>query len=480
MSSDEQLVKLIEHYQKALLINPRSDVIYHQLAELYDEGGNLEKTLETYQKALKVQPRSKMAFEALAKVFARLGFNEKERESLLESFSKTLTLEAAFAVLADVVKPLEELRSKTDATTWRDALILASALAQQEDWNNALKLSSKAIYLEPSLQFPHFTIQYFVLPEIDELGSLANLYLQVIRLPKIHRLAYAVLGDILTKQNRLPEAIQAYRRAWLKSNYQISAEKKISQQQTVIDYLIIGVGKAGTTSLFHYLSQHPQIINPHEKEIQFFNERYEYGLDWYLAQFPPRSFKKETFLTGESTPWYLGKLGAEERVFNAFPLIKLITLLRNPVARTISQFYMSSKAGLDHRTLEVAIADEIAILGNAESLEQINEIYWKTERGYLWFSLYLPFLKKWMSFFPKDQLLILKSEELYNTPSETLSRVFKFLGVSDCDLISYPKLNLGSYPIVDHELRKILFDFFYKHNQELEEYLEMKFGWNDL
>ncbi|MBW4473701.1 MAG: sulfotransferase domain-containing protein [Stenomitos rutilans HA7619-LM2] len=480
MSSDEQLVKLIEHYQKALLINPRSDVIYHQLAELYDEQGNLEKTLETYQKALKVQPRSVMTSEALTKVFARLGFNEKERESLLESFSKTLTLEAAFAVLADVVKPLEELRSKADTTTWRDALILASALAQQEDWNNALKLSYKAIYLEPSLQFPHFTIQYFVLPEIDELESLANLYLQVIRLPKIHRLAYAVLGDILTKQHRLPEAIQAYRRAWLQSNYQISAEKKISQQQTIINYLIIGVGKAGTTSLFHYLSQHPQIINPHEKEIQFFNERYEYGLDWYLAQFPPRSFKKERFLTGEATPWYLGTIGAAERVFNAFPLIKLIILLRNPVSRTISHFYMSAKAGLENRSLGEAIADEMAILGNAENLAQVSETYWKTEHGYLWFSLYLPFLERWMSRFPKEQFLVLNSEDLYGSPSNTLKGVFKFLNIPDCDLISYPKLNLGSYPTVDDQLRKTLFDFFYKHNQELEEYLGMKFGWNDL
>jgi len=238
------------------------------------------------------------------------------------------------------------------------------------------------------------------------------------------------------------------------------------------------MGKAGTTSLFSYLTQHPQIINPHEKEIFFFNERYEYGFDWYLAQFPPSSFKREKFLTGEATPWYLGTIGAEDRVFQAFPDIKLIAILRSPASRAISHYYMSLKLGLEQRTLEEAIASEMAILGDVERLEQISETYWKTERGYLWFSLYLPFIKRWMALFPKQQFLILDSKKLYNTPSETMSKVFKFLDISNCELISYAKSNLGSYPTVDYDLRKTLSDFFYQHNQRLEAYLGMEFGWN--
>jgi len=484
MSSDEQLIKLIEHYQKALLINPRSDSIYHQLAEFYYRQGNLEKTLETYQKALKIQPRSIIVSEALTKVLTRLGFNEKESNRFLESFSKTLTLEAAFAeanfsVLSSFIEPSEELKSNTDIKTWRDTLVLAFALVQQENWGGALNLCAKAIHLEPSLCLPHSIIRYLVLPKLDDLDLLAGFYFQVIRFPKIHRLAYAVLGDILTKQNKLPEAIQAYKNVWLESNCQISIEKKLPQQQTVVDYLVIGVGKAGTTSVSHYLSQHPQIINPHNKEILFFNQHYECGSDWYLAQFPPPVLRREKFLTGEATPWYLVTIGAEERVFNMFPMIKLITILRNPIARTISHYYMFVKAGLEYRSLEEAITSEIAILKDVESPEQVSATYWKTERGYLWCSLYLPFLKKWMSLFPREQFLILNSEDLYNAPSKTLSQVFEFLNIADCDLINYPKLNLGSYRQIDHDSRKALFEFFYTHNQELEEYLGMEFDWNN-
>lgn len=477
MSSNQQLAKLIEHYQKALLINPHRDDIHYQLAELYYQQGDLEKTLETCRQALTRQSNTILILDTLTKVFMRLGFSENEIKYFSEVLPK-MVVEEAIAAL--VLQPSNGKKTDNEVGTWKASTILGYTLVQQDLWNDAIQSCFTAITLEPSLNFPHFIIKYFVLPNINDLEPLASLYFQVIQLPKIHRLAYSVLGDILTKQRKLAQAIYAYKSAWLQANHQTPTKPKLDRQQTVVDYLVIGSGKAGTTSLFNYLSQHPQIINPHEKELLFFNERYEYGFDWYLAQFPPRSFKREKFLTGEASPWYLGTLGAEERVFSMFPLIKLIAIFRNPVTRAISHYFMNLRMGLEHRSLEEAITAEIAIIENKGSLELISDTYWKTERGYLWFSLYLPFLKKWMSRFPKEQFLILKSEELYHAPAETLSRVFTFLGVSDCDLISYSKLNLGSYQVVDHALQKTLFDFFYKHNQELEAYLGRKFGWNDL
>ncbi len=478
MSSDKQLVKLIEHYQKALLINSHNSLTYSYLAELYYQQGNLEKTLEICQQALQKQPNSTLILEVLNKVSTRLGFNEDETSYLSEALPTVIMVEEAIAVL--VLQTPKEVKSKHKVETWKDAVILGNKLAEQGLWNDAIQSCFTAIALEPSLNFPHFIIQHFILPKIDNPELIANLYFQAIKVPEIHCIAYAILGDTLTKLNKLPEATTAYKKAWLKSNNPTRAEKRLEQERTHIDYLVVGTGKAGTTSLFHYLSQHPQIINPHNKEILFFNEHYEYGLDWYLAQFPPPSFRRERFLTGEATPWYLGTIGVEERVFQYFPHIKLMAILREPVARTISQYYMHLKMGLEHRSLKEAITSELSILKDAENLDQVSETYWKTEQGYLWFSLYLPFLKKWMSLFSKEQFLILNSHDLYNAPSATLSRVFKFLGLPDCDLISYSKMNLGSYPDADYLLRETLFDFFYIHNQELEEYLDVEFGWSNM
>jgi len=476
MSSDEQLVQLIEHYQKALLINPRSSVIHHQLAELYYQYGDLGKVIDFCQKALQMQPCSAETSETLSKVLVRLGFDQEEVQCLLEPFANTSTLEEAFMALGKVAEDSAG-QDKHATKTWKEAVTSAYALAQQKMREDAFNACFKAIELEPSLSLPHFIVQYFVLPKIDALEPIAKFYLQAIQFSRIHRLAHTVLGDILTKQHKLPEAIHAYKNAWLESKHQASIEKQ-SEQRSTIDYLIIGIGKAGTSSLAHYLGQHPQIVNPHKKELLFFNQNFACGLDWYLAQFPPISFSKKTFLTGEATPWYLATLGAEERVFSMFPMIKLIAILRDPVARAISHYYMHLKMGLEHRSLENAIADEMAILGDAASLAQVSETYWKTERGYLWYSLYLPFLESWMSRFPKEQFLILNSEDLYNAPSNTLSRVFEFLNIPDFELISYSKLNLGSYKQVDDHSQKTLFDFFYVHNQKLEAYLGMEFGWN--
>ncbi|MDX2242839.1 MAG: tetratricopeptide repeat protein [Leptolyngbyaceae cyanobacterium bins.302] len=271
MFINEQAAKLIEHYQKALLINPRSSVTYGQLAELYYQQGNLENTLETCQKAIQKHPNSTLILETLTKVSTRLGFDEDETRYLSEALPNMM-VEEAIAVL--VFQTPKEVKSNHKAETWRDAVILGYKLANQGLWSDAIQSCFTAISLEPGLNFPHFIIQYFILSKVQNPELIANLYFQAIKLPEIHPIAYAVLGDALTKQNKLAEAITAYKNAWLKSSNQTRDEKRLGQERTQIDYLVVGTGKAGTTSLFHYLSQHPQIINPYNKEILFFNEHY--------------------------------------------------------------------------------------------------------------------------------------------------------------------------------------------------------------
>ena len=129
------------------------------------------------------------------------------------------------------------------------------------------------------------------------------------------------------------------------------------------------MGKSGTSSLHQYLSQHPQVINPYEKELHFFNKNFEAGLDWYLAQFPPLSHKKRHFLTGEATAWYLGSYEVEKRVFQLFPKIKLIAVLRNPVARAISHYNMHLRMGTEQRSLEEAMTSEMAVLRELKNID---------------------------------------------------------------------------------------------------------------
>ncbi len=86
-------------------------------------------------------------------------------------------------------------------------------------------------------------------------------------------------------------------------------------------------------------------------------------------------------------------------------------------------------------------------------------------------------MKKWMNVFPKEQLLILKSEDFYSNPSATMKQVHRFLNLPDYQLTEYRNYNPGSYSLISDKLRQQLVEFFRPYNQQLEEYLGIKFNW---
>jgi len=300
---------------------------------------------------------------------------------------------------------------------------------------------------------------------------------QAIKLEPEHHWHYRFLGDILSEQGELAEAIK---------NYQIASRKKISQthpqvvlnlqkeQLSAPNFLIIGQAKCGTSSLYKYLTQHPQILPAIEKEIRFWSHNFTKGLDWYLAHFPAIS-AEQNFLTCEATPGYLDSREAALSVFREFPRMKLIVLLRNPVDRIVSHYYMCAKQNRDNRSVEKAILSGLKVMttkSNGNSAHNVNF------NNYLKRSQYIEPLRRWMELFPKKQFLILRSEDLFITPATTINQVFEFLEVEPYQLQEYPKKNSGSYPPIPESIRRTLSDYFLPYNQQLEEYLDRKFNWD--
>src|SRR4051794_28578727 len=104
------------------------------------------------------------------------------------------------------------------------------------------------------------------------------------------------------------------------------------------DFIVIGTTKGGTTSLWRYLSDHPDIFMPTRKELRFFsnNERWRQGVEWYARQFEGAG---EHQLVGEASPQYTSwprYPHVPERMASVVPNAKLIYLVRDPVARTAS------------------------------------------------------------------------------------------------------------------------------------------------
>ena len=106
--------------------------------------------------------------------------------------------------------------------------------------------------------------------------------------------------------------------------------------------------------MYRYLLQHPQFVGAINKEVHFFDYRYDKGLPWYQSMFPIRSNLPEGTITGEATPFYMYHPLVAARLAESLPEAKFIVLLRNPVDRGLSHYYHNVRRGREHRPIEEA------------------------------------------------------------------------------------------------------------------------------
>ena len=368
---------------------------------------------------------------------------------------------------------------------------LGAVLSHQKYWEEAAAAFFQAIQINPDLPWWFYYNLWEVFVKQNKLDEVENLCREVVAAKPEAFWPYLNLGEALTRQGKIAEAIDFYRTVSYKQSFASLISKRtgkmpVPQPDTgmmpvpqnwnlkpvkVPNFIIIGCQRCGTTSLYTYLAQHPQILTPIKKEMDFFSWHFDRGIDWYLAHFPPMP-PGEPFLTGEASPSYFDSRETPERLYSLFPEAKLIVLLRNPVDRAISQFYRLTGLNWEARSLDRVISDEI------ERLNQNPEYIIGEEPGnYLARGRYIEFIKNWRTFFPPEQLLILKSEDFYAGAAATLKQVLEFLDLPEYQLSEYQNANPGSYPPVNQSIRDWLRDYFRPYNQQLEEYLRRKFDW---
>lgn len=248
------------------------------------------------------------------------------------------------------------------------------------------------------------------------------------------------------------------------------------------DFLIVGVMKGGTTSLFKYLAGHPQVAAPFRKEIKFFDSNYFHGLEWYRAHFPLKSGLDGGKITGEASPYYMFHPCAPARICAALPGAKIILLLRNPVDRAFSHYQHMVRVGVESLSFKDALAqEEIRLAGEAEKIAADPRYstakhvrYSYKARGY-----YLAQLQTWYGLYPKEQILVLKSEDLSDQPSSVFRQTLKFLGLPDWEPDHYEFHNKGRYGGIVPATAEMLKAHFRPYNQQLYGFLGRDFGWDE-
>jgi hypothetical protein len=239
------------------------------------------------------------------------------------------------------------------------------------------------------------------------------------------------------------------------------------------DYVIIGAQKGGTTALHAYIQQHPQTRSASVKEVHYFDHFYERGNRWYMSHFPMRrTLRAGQAITGEATPSYMFPPQVAERMHALLPHVKLIAILRNPAERAISQYAMSVARGVETETLDVALqleADrtEAALaLMQSSPLEGIRALARCAYRGR---GLYADQLGRFLTYFPREQLLVLKSEDLRADPPRTLRKVFLHLGLASDFVppdLTFRHVRRNSVSVAP-EIGESLAAFFRPHNARL-------------
>jgi hypothetical protein len=211
------------------------------------------------------------------------------------------------------------------------------------------------------------------------------------------------------------------------------------------ELIIIGAQKSGTSALFSYLAQSERLARSVVKELDFFGSdlRYAQGLRWYSAQWSSRrSPEAKRF---EASPYYLLAPRAPQRIRACLPNVKLIAVLRDPVERAYSgwrmyrqelandpnfyrrwystRFSAAEVAGLVPRRADEFDDFWLAVRREADCLSRGQSM----ELSILEFGLYGPQLRRYFECFPREQLLVLDSEDLRNHRVPTLNRVLRFL-----------------------------------------------------
>lgn len=254
------------------------------------------------------------------------------------------------------------------------------------------------------------------------------------------------------------------------------------------DFIIIGVHKGGTTSLYDYLAGHPQVVPAFEKEVHYFDSRWDGEVDSYRASFPNRARmafverRHGQALTGEASPYYISHPHIPQRVAGMVPDARLILLLRNPVDRTISAFHHNRRRTANEPldSLEAAIDRELNDLSEEQSLLIADENHPDFEYAwhcYLARGVYVDQLRWWHDRFPREQLLVLQSERLGERPAEVFDEVRRFLGLDEWSPPEFARLNANTYDDVDPAVRARLTEHFAPHNERLFDYLGERFDW---
>lgn len=238
-----------------------------------------------------------------------------------------------------------------------------------------------------------------------------------------------------------------------------------------VDFVIAGTQKGGTTALWAGLIDHPQLCFTKEREGHFFNQgrlsRTPITSADYVQYHQKFTHAKKGQLWGDKTPGYMYFEEVPGRIWEYNSQMKVIVILRNPIDRAYSQYQMQRRHQWVTESFAERLDMERALMLQAAPRQIGRPLI---ARGY-----YVEQIRRLQRFFPDEQLLFLRNEQLRQHPRETLEKTCTFLKVDPARLAFRDYKTLvphREYPPIGVRERTLLSKIYYYEIKQLEVLLD--------
>jgi len=246
------------------------------------------------------------------------------------------------------------------------------------------------------------------------------------------------------------------------------------------DFFVIGCQKCGTSSLHHYLAQHPSVWSPEKKELHFFDYYYDLGLPSYKKFFKNQPRNVDNLLVGEATPEYIFHPYAAERIKQTQPAAKAIVLLRNPVERAFSAWRMGVQQGWETLSFEDAIAAEgERVLPDLYKMASDKHYYgyeWN-HHSYLLRGHYAEQIDNWLLHFKREDLLIVSAERFFTNTKVEFKKVCDFLELDEWYPDEFQNMFVGINNKLSVKTRSRLLSYYQPYNEKLYSLINDDYEW---